>query len=55
MSLFAFSTNLTVTLPKWAVTNEAKIFCMGVGAALIVRIFRFMLRNFKRMSREDFS
>jgi hypothetical protein len=55
MSFFAFSTSLSVTLPTWAVTIEAKIFCMGMGAALTVRIFRFMLRNFKRMGREDFS
>jgi hypothetical protein len=53
--ILAQSTSLLVRIPVWAKTNEAKIFVLGMGVALTVRIFRFMLRNFKRMGREDFS
>jgi hypothetical protein len=53
--LLAFSTNLTVSLPSWAQSNHAKCFFYGLGAALMVRLFRFMLRSFKRAGREDFS
>lgn len=46
---------LLVSLPDWANTNHSKAYLLGMGSALMVRIFRFMLRNFKRMGREDFS
>jgi hypothetical protein len=55
MNFIAFTTNLLVSVPAWAKTTESKIFVLGMGVALTVRVFRFMLRNFKRMGREDFS
>ena len=44
--------NLFTSIPDWAVSDEAKAWMLGLGAAAVVRIFRAALRWFKRMGSE---
>lgn len=46
--------NLLTSLPSWAVTPEAQAWCLGLGAACMVRILRAGLRWFKRVAHERF-
>ena len=44
--------NLITSLPSWAVTDEAKAWMLGLGAACMVRVFRACLKWFKSVGND---
>ena len=45
--------DLLTAIPSWAETDEAKAWFLGLGAAVMVRVFRAGIRWFRRVGSDS--